>query len=115
MKRINISLDTLDPDTFAQLTRRRRLPDVLAGVAAARDAGLDPVKINTVLLRGVNDHEAFDLLRWAMAEQVQLRFIEQMPLDAAARLEARRDDHRRRDQAAARPSMSSWWRTPRMH
>jgi GTP 3',8-cyclase len=81
LKRINISLDTLDPDTFAQLARRRRLPDVLAGITAARDAGLAPVKINTVLLRGVNDHEAFDLLRWAMAEQVQLRFIEQMPLD----------------------------------
>jgi cyclic pyranopterin phosphate synthase len=81
LKRINISLDTLDPDTFAQLARRRRLPDVLAGVAAAREAGLQPVKINTVLLRGINDHEAFDLLHWAMAEQVQLRFIEQMPLD----------------------------------
>jgi GTP 3',8-cyclase len=81
LKRINVSLDTLDPDTFAQLARRRRLPDVLAGIAAARDAGLNPVKINTVLLRGVNDHEAFGLLRWAMAEQVQLRFIEQMPLD----------------------------------
>jgi GTP 3',8-cyclase len=81
LKRINISLDTLDPDTFAQLARRRRLPDVLAGVAAAREAGLQPVKINTVLLRGINDHEAIDLLRWAMTEQVQLRFIEQMPLD----------------------------------
>ena len=81
LKRINISLDTLDPDTFAKLARRRRLPDVLAGVAAAREAGLQPVKINTVLLRGINDHEAFDLLHWAMAEQVQLRFIEQMPLD----------------------------------
>ena len=81
LKRINISLDTLDPETFAQLSRRRRLPDVLAGIAAAREAGLQPVKINTVLLRGINDHEAFDLLRWAMAEQVQLRFIEQMPLD----------------------------------
>jgi cyclic pyranopterin phosphate synthase len=81
LRRINISLDTLDPDTFTQLARRRRLPDVLAGIAAARHAGLNPVKINTVLLRGVNDHEAFDLLRWAMAEQVQLRFIEQMPLD----------------------------------
>ena len=55
---------------------------MLAGVAAARAAGLDPVKINTVLMRGVNDHEAPDLVRWAMAEGVQLRFIEQMPLDA---------------------------------
>jgi cyclic pyranopterin phosphate synthase len=81
LKRINVSLDTLDPDTFATISRRRRLADVLAGIAAARDAGLLPVKINTVLLRGVNDHEAFDLLQWAMAEQVQLRFIEQMPLD----------------------------------
>jgi GTP 3',8-cyclase len=81
LKRINISLDTLDPHTFAELAHRPRLPDVLAGIAAAREAGLHPVKINSVLLRGVNDHEAFDLLRWAMDEQVQLRFIEQMPLD----------------------------------
>ena len=80
--RINVSLDTLDEDTFVRLTRRRRLADVLAGVRAARAAGLQPVKINTVLMRGVNDHEAPDLLRWAMAEGVQLRFIEQMPLDA---------------------------------
>ena len=82
LDRINVSLDTLDPATFAKLTRRRRLPDVLAGVRAAKAAGLEPVKINTVLLRGVNDHEAVPLLRWAMAEGVQLRFIEQMPLDA---------------------------------
>ena len=70
---------------------------MLAGVAAARAAGLHPVKINTVLMRGVNDHEASDLLRWAMAEGVQLRFIEQMPLDAQHALAARRDGHRRRD------------------
>ncbi len=82
LDRINVSLDTLDPQTFKQLTRRPRLDDVLAGVTAARAAGLDPVKINSVLLRGVNDHEALDLVRWAMAEGVLLRFIEQMPLDA---------------------------------
>ncbi|MBA3530227.1 MAG: GTP 3',8-cyclase MoaA [Propionibacteriaceae bacterium] len=82
LRRINVSLDTLDPEVFKQLTRRARLRDVLEGVAAARAAGLDPVKINTVLMRGVNDHEALDLLRWAMTEGVQLRFIEQMPLDA---------------------------------
>src|SRR5215216_7518829 len=82
LKRINVSLDTLDPGTFAELAHRPRLPDVLAGIAAAREAGLNPVKINSVLLRGVNDHEAYDLLRWAMAENVHLRFIEQMPLDA---------------------------------
>ena len=82
LNRINISLDTLDADTFAAISRRRRLPDVLAGIAAAKVAGLRPVKINSVLLRGINDHEAADLLSWAMAEGVQLRFIEQMPLDA---------------------------------
>ncbi|GAA1849301.1 cyclic pyranopterin phosphate synthase [Microlunatus capsulatus] len=82
LDRINVSLDTLQADTFTKLTRRRRLDDVLAGVRAARRAGLDPVKINTVLMRGVNDHEAVPLLRWAMEEGVQLRFIEQMPLDA---------------------------------
>jgi GTP 3',8-cyclase len=82
LDRINISLDTLNPDTFNTMARRRRLPDVLAGVTAARRAGLRPVKINSVLLRGVNDHEAPDLLSWAMAEGAQLRFIEQMPLDA---------------------------------
>ena len=81
LRRINVSLDTLDPEIFAKLSRRRRLSDVLDGIAAAREAGLQPVKINTVLLRGVNDHEAFDLLQWAMVERVQLRFIEQMPLD----------------------------------
>ena len=82
LDRINVSLDTLDPDTFAQLTRRRRHADVLAGVRAARAAGLTPVKINAVLMRGVNDHEAAAMLRWALDEDVQLRFIEQMPLDA---------------------------------
>ena len=82
LDRINVSLDTLDPDTFATLTRRRRHADVLAGVRAARAAGLDPVKINAVLMRGVNEHEAAPMLRWALEEGVQLRFIEQMPLDA---------------------------------
>jgi len=82
LKRINISLDTLDPETFKRITRRPRLADVLAGVEAAVAAGLQPVKINTVLLRGVNDHEAYPLLEWAMRTGVQLRFIEQMPLDA---------------------------------
>ena len=82
LTRINISLDTLDPQTFKTLTRRARLTDVLAGVRAAKESGLEPVKVNTVLMRGVNDHEAPDLVRWALAEHVQLRFIEQMPLDA---------------------------------
>lgn len=81
LARVNISCDSLDGATFAQLTLRDRLTDVLAGIDAARAAGLAPVKINTVLMRGVNDHEAADLLRWAMAERLSLRFIEQMPLD----------------------------------
>ena len=81
LERVNISLDTLRRDRFARLTRRDRLSDVLAGVRAAGAAALSPVKVNAVLMRGVNDDEAVDLLRWAMSERVELRFIEQMPLD----------------------------------
>jgi cyclic pyranopterin phosphate synthase len=82
VNRLNVSLDTLRPDRFAEITRRDRLTDVLDGMEAARDAGLSPVKINTVLLRGVNDDEAVDLLRFAVDRGFELRFIEQMPLDA---------------------------------
>jgi len=67
---------------FVQLARRDRLADVLAGLAAAAQAGLAPVKVNAVLMRGVNDHEAPALLRFCLAQGYQLRFIEQMPLDA---------------------------------
>jgi cyclic pyranopterin phosphate synthase len=81
LDRVNVSLDTLDPDRFAQLAHRRRLPDVLAGLRGAAAAGLTPVKLNAVLLRDVNDGEAGDLLRFALASGYQLRFIEQMPLD----------------------------------
>lgn len=82
LRRINISLDTLDKDVFKKMTHRYRINDVFAGIAAAKEAGLLPVKINTVLLRGVNDGEAASLLKWALAEDLNLRFIEQMPLDA---------------------------------
>ncbi|MBB6373177.1 cyclic pyranopterin phosphate synthase [Pseudonocardia eucalypti] len=82
VNRLNVSLDTLRPDRFATITRRSRLSDVLDGMAAARAAGLNPVKVNTVLLRGVNDDEAPALLRYCLEEGYQLRFIEQMPLDA---------------------------------
>ncbi len=82
LDRVNISLDTIRPDTFHEITRRDRLHDVLAGLYAARDAGLGPVKVNAVLLRGVNDDQAPELLRWCVDEGFELRFIEQMPLDA---------------------------------
>ncbi|MFJ1703952.1 GTP 3',8-cyclase MoaA [Kitasatospora sp. NPDC088346] len=82
LDRVNVSLDTLDPETFHTLTRRHRHGDVLDGLAAAEAAGLTPVKLNAVLMRGVNDHEAADLLGWCLERGYELRFIEQMPLDA---------------------------------
>jgi cyclic pyranopterin phosphate synthase len=82
LDRVNVSLDTLRPEVFRALTRRDRHHDVLAGLDAARAAGLLPVKVNSVLMRGVNDDEAPDLLDWALDHGYELRFIEQMPLDA---------------------------------
>jgi len=82
LDRVNVSLDTLRRDTFRQLARRDRLDDVLAGLAAARAAGFEPIKVNAVLLRGRNDGEAAELLRFCIDNGYQLRFIEQMPLDA---------------------------------
>ncbi|MFI7025834.1 GTP 3',8-cyclase MoaA [Micromonospora sp. NPDC049900] len=82
LDRVNVSLDTLDRERFTRLTRRDRLSDVLAGLAGAADAGLTPVKVNAVLMRGVNDDEAPALLRFALDHGYELRFIEQMPLDA---------------------------------
>jgi GTP 3',8-cyclase len=82
LNRVNVSLDTLDRARFAQITHRDRLADVLAGLRAAVAAGLGPVKVNAVLLPGVNDDEAVPLLRWALEHDYELRFIEQMPLDA---------------------------------
>jgi cyclic pyranopterin phosphate synthase len=81
LDRVNVSLDTLRDDRFATITRRHRLADVLDGLAAAHAAGLAPVKVNAVLLRGINDDEAPDLLRYCVEHGYQLRFIEQMPLD----------------------------------
>jgi cyclic pyranopterin phosphate synthase len=82
LDRVNVSLDTLDGGRFHRIAYRRRLPDVLAGLAGAAAAGLVPVKINAVLLRGINDDEAVPLLRFALEHGYELRFIEQMPLDA---------------------------------
>jgi cyclic pyranopterin phosphate synthase len=82
LTRINISLDTLDRDRFKLMTHRDRIDDVFAGIKAAQEAGINPIKINAVLLKGVNADEAPALLEWALREKLSLRFIEQMPLDA---------------------------------
>lgn len=82
LHRVNVSLDTIDRETFTKLAHRDRLPDVLAGLEAADAVGLRPVKVNAVLMRDVNDHEATGLLRYCLDRGYQLRFIEQMPLDA---------------------------------
>src|ERR1700683_4100429 len=66
LDRVNVSLDTVDSETFVRLARRNRLDDVLAGLTAAADAGLTPVKVNAVLMRDLNDHEAVDLLQYCL-------------------------------------------------
>lgn len=81
LDRINVSLDTLDADRFAAITHRNRWADVIAGLEAAKATTLKPIKVNSVLLRGINDDEAPALLDWALANGYSLRFIEQMPLD----------------------------------
>jgi cyclic pyranopterin phosphate synthase len=81
LTRVNVSLDTLDREHFTRLTRRDRLPRVLAGIAAAHRAGLGPLKINAVAMRETL-HDAPALLAWAIEHDCRLRFIEQMPLDA---------------------------------
>ena len=85
LDRVNVSLDTARPEDFATITRRDRFHDVVAGLEAAREAGLGPVKVNAVLLRGINDEQAPELLQWCMDRGYELRFIEQMPLDAQHR------------------------------
>ncbi|MFJ3639971.1 GTP 3',8-cyclase MoaA [Streptomyces sp. NPDC090108] len=82
LSRVNVSLDTLRPERFAAITRRDRLADVLAGLRAAHEAGLDPVKVNAVPVRGVNDDEIADLVAFAVDNGYRMRFIESMPLDA---------------------------------
>ena len=82
LDRLNISLDTLRPERFAALTRRDRLDDVLRGIDAAAQSPLRPLKLNAVAMRGVNDDELVDLVEFATGIGAQMRFIEQMPLDA---------------------------------
>jgi cyclic pyranopterin phosphate synthase len=82
LDRVNVSLDTARREDFNTITRRDRFDDVVAGLEAAKAAGLGPVKVNAVLLRGINDDQAPELLAWCMERGYHLRFIEQMPLDA---------------------------------
>jgi cyclic pyranopterin phosphate synthase len=82
LDRVNVSLDTVRSETFREITRRDRFADVVTGLEAARAAGLGPVKVNAVLLRGINDDQAPELLAWCLERGYELRFIEQMPLDA---------------------------------
>src|SRR3954471_29993 len=82
LDRVNVSLDTVRREDFHTITRRDRFDDVVAGLEAAAAAGLGPVKVNAVLLRGINDDQAPELLRWCLDRGYELRFIEQMPLDA---------------------------------
>ena len=83
LDRVNVSLDSLRADRFAEITRRDALAPVLEGIDAAVAAGLDPVKVNAVVMRGVNDDEIVDLARFGRERGVVVRFIEFMPLDAS--------------------------------
>ena len=82
LRRINVSLDSLRADRFAEITKRDELERVLDGIEAAKEAGLDPVKLNVVVMRGVNDDEIVDFAAYGRDHGVQVRFIEFMPLDA---------------------------------
>jgi cyclic pyranopterin phosphate synthase len=83
LRRVNISLDSLRRDRFIELTRRDELPAVLDGIDAAVRAGLAPVKVNVVMMRGINDDEIIDFARFGRDRGVTVRFIEFMPLDAS--------------------------------
>jgi cyclic pyranopterin phosphate synthase len=86
LHRINVSIDTLDPERFAAITRGGRLADVIDGIDAARLAGLSPIKLNIVVLRGVNDQELRDLVLWAWDRELVPRLLEVMPIAEGARL-----------------------------
>ena len=84
LDRVNVSMDALDPEIFAEITRGGELSSVLAGIKAAESAGLDPVKLNTVIMKGVNESEITPLMTYAATEDLVLRFIELMPMGEAA-------------------------------
>jgi cyclic pyranopterin phosphate synthase len=82
LRRINVSLDTLDPEKFRQLTRRDGLEKVVAGILAAKAAGFEPVKVNAVSIRGITETEVVPLARFAREHGLEMRFIEYMPIGA---------------------------------
>jgi cyclic pyranopterin phosphate synthase len=87
LRRLNVSLDTMDPVKFEELTRRTGFEQVIEGILAAREAGFDPVKINAIALKGVTEEDVVPLARFARSHALELRFIEYMPLDAGDRWE----------------------------
>ena len=87
LQRVNISLDTLDAEKFHRLTRLGQLDEVWQGIYAAEEAGLTPIKINTVIVKGVNENDILDLARLTMERPWQLRFIEMMPFAGATELQ----------------------------
>jgi cyclic pyranopterin phosphate synthase len=87
LQRVNISLDTLNPEKFRRLTRWGNLADVLAGIQAAEEAGLNPIKINGVVVRGYNETDVVDLARLTLQHPYQVRFIEMMPFAGATDLQ----------------------------
>src|SRR5204862_6413299 len=83
VRRISFSLDSLDRDNFKKITGRDGLEEVLASIAQAQDLGLNPVKVNAVMIRGINDHELEALAEFGHDRELSMRFIEFMPLDSA--------------------------------
>lgn len=90
LSRVNISLDTLRADRYREITRVGDIKEVHEGIRAAKEAGLVPIKVNTVLIKGFNDDEVEDLLQWAAKEEIMLRFIELMPIGEAIVYRGRR-------------------------
>ena len=80
LDRVNISLDSLDREHYAAITRRDRLDDVLEGIEAAARVGLSPIKVNTLVLRGMNEADLPDLVDYCLDRGIELRVIEQMPI-----------------------------------
>ncbi len=80
LQRVNVSLDTLRPDRFKEIARRGDFERTMRGIRAAQTAGLRPLKVNCVAMRGVNDDEFVDFARWTLEEDVHIRFIELMPI-----------------------------------